>query len=73
MTNFSNHECGNCANWKAEVHFGDCNINDLSYVAGLGLCIGGIFSGSKTQFNETCSMWRMNIDKERIAPIFFET
>jgi len=72
MTNYLIHECGCCANWKADVHLSDNNINDLSHIHGLGLCIGGIFSGSKTQFNETCSMWRMNIDKERIGPIFFE-
>jgi hypothetical protein len=35
-----------------------------------GLCVGGGFDGSQTQSNETCSMWKPLIDKERILPIF---
>jgi hypothetical protein len=36
-----------------------------------GLCVGGGFDGSQTQSNETCSMWKPLIDKERILPIFY--
>jgi hypothetical protein len=72
MTNLLNHTCSDCANWRADVDNEFRSIKDLSDSPGHGLCRGGIFSNTKTQFDETCSMWRTNMDKERIAPIFFE-
>ena len=36
-----------------------------------GLCVGGGFDGSHTQSDETCSMWKPILTKERVLPIFY--
>ena len=33
--------------------------------------MGGGFDGSHTQSDETCSMWKPIIDKDRVLPIFY--
>jgi hypothetical protein len=66
------NECSSCRNWKVDYAKSKSQKLDVSSVEGnSGLCLGGGFDGSQTQSNETCSMWKPLIDKERISPIFF--
>jgi hypothetical protein len=65
------NECGSCRCWKADYAKSKSRTLNTSISDGkFGLCVGGGFDGSQTQSNETCSMWKPLIDKERILPIF---
>ena len=67
------NECSSCRNWKVYFSKSKSQILDISLLDGkTGLCLGGGFDGFQTQSNETCSMWKPLIDKERILPIFHD-
>lgn len=67
------NECSSCINWKSQLSSSkERNQIKTSSLLKTGLCIGGGFDGSQTQFDETCSMWKPLIDKERVQPIFHD-
>ena len=67
------NECDSCRNWKVEYAKSKSQIFGASSIhKKLGLCIGGGFDGFQTQSDETCSMWKPLLDKERILPIFHD-
>jgi hypothetical protein len=67
------NECSSSRNWKVHFSKSKSQILDISLLDGkTGLCLGGGFDGFQTQSNETCSMWKPLIDKERILPIFHD-
>jgi hypothetical protein len=66
------NECSTCRFWKNGYAKSKVRLLNTPGTNGeSGLCVGGGFDGSQTQSNETCSMWRPLIDKERISPIFY--
>ena len=65
------NECCTCRCWKNNYAKSKVRLlNTPSTNGESGLCVGGGFDGSQTQSNETCSMWKPLINKERILPIF---
>jgi hypothetical protein len=66
------NECSTCRCWKNNYAESKVSLLKTSSTNGeSGLCVGGGFDGSQTKSNETCSMWKPLIDKERISPIFY--
>ena len=66
------NECGSCKSWKVDHGQSKSRILNTSTSGGkTGLCVGGGFDGSHTQSDETCSMWKPIIDKDRVLPIFY--
>ena len=66
------NECCTCRCWKNNYAKSKVRLLNTSSTNGeSGLCVGGGFDGSRTQSNETCSMWKPLMDKERILPIFY--
>ncbi len=66
------NECSSCKSWKVGHGQSKSRILNTSTSAGkTGLCVGGGFDGSHTQSDETCSMWKPIIDKDRVLPIFY--
>ena len=67
------NECSSCRNWKVHFSKSKSQILDICLLDGKsGLCIDGGYDGFQTQSNETCSMWKPLIEKERILPIFHD-
>ena len=65
------NECSLCISWKIDrAHLKSRLLNTSAAGGAIGLCVGGVFDGSHTQADETCSMWKPLIDKHRIFPIF---
>jgi len=65
-------ECSSCKSWKVDHGQSKSRILNTSTSGGkTGLCVGGGFDGSHTQSDETCSMWKPIIDKDRVLPIFY--
>jgi hypothetical protein len=66
------NECSSCKSWKVGHGQSKSRILNTSTSAGkTGLCVGGGFDGSRTQSDETCSMWKPIIVKDRVLPIFY--
>ena len=66
------NECSSCKSWKTERAQSKSRILNMSSLGGkTGLCVGGGFDGSHTQSDETCSMWKPIIDKDKVLPIFY--
>jgi hypothetical protein len=67
------NECSSCKSWNVHYSKSKSQILDISLSDGKsGLCLGGGFDGFQTQSDETCSMWKPLLDKERILPIFHD-
>jgi hypothetical protein len=66
------NECSSCGSWKSDREHSKSRIANISSSgAKIGLCVGGGFDGSHTQSDETCSMWKPILAKERVLPIFY--
>jgi len=66
------NECSSCKCWKTERGQSKSRIlNTSTSATKIGLCVGGGFDGSHTQSDETCSMWKPILAKERVLPIFY--
>ena len=66
------NECSSCGSWKYDLEQSKSRIPNISTSGSkIGLCVGGGFDGSHTQSDETCSMWKPILAKERVLPIYY--
>jgi hypothetical protein len=66
------NQCCSCASWTSGYEKIESRVpNTSSSVEKMRLCVGGGFDGSHTLSDETCSLWKPLLDKDRVMPIFY--